>query len=118
MTGPPVPPAEPTAPYPRHPGTRVSIHVTVQDRSGHRSLTTELLQRARRAGVAGATVFRAVEGFGASGRTHRTHLVGEDAPVAVVVVDRPEVVEAFLSELGGLLDGVRVVREDVEIVEV
>jgi len=36
----------------------------------------------------------------------------------VVVVDRPEVVEAFLSELGGLLDGVLVVREDVEIVEV
>jgi PII-like signaling protein len=96
----------------------VSIHVTVHDRSGHRSLTTELLRRARGAGLAGATVFQAVEGFGASGRTHRTHLVAEDAPVTVVVVDRPEAVEAFLAGLGDLLSGVLVVTEDVDIVEV
>ncbi len=67
--------------------------------------------------MAGATVLEAAEGYGSSGRLHKTHLVGDDAPVAVVLVDRPEKIESFLGRITDILDGVLVVREDVEILD-
>ncbi|MDA8343346.1 MAG: DUF190 domain-containing protein [Actinomycetota bacterium] len=100
----------------RRPGRRLTVHCDTRDHSGRASLVTELLQRARRAGLAGATVFEAVAGFGASGRTHRTHLLSDDAPVTFVVVDTPERIDAFVEDVADLLTGVLVSIADVEIV--
>jgi PII-like signaling protein len=77
----------------------------------------DLLRRARQAGLAGATVYAAHEGYGESGRVHRVHLVLDDRPVAVVIVDQSEKVDAFLDEAADLLDDVVVVVDDIEIVE-
>jgi PII-like signaling protein len=48
---------------------------------------------------------------------HRTHLVAEDAPETVVLVDRPEAIDRFVAEMQSLLAGLLVVVDDVEIVE-
>jgi hypothetical protein len=77
----------------------------------------ELLKRAKRAELAGATVYEAEEGYAESGRVHRAHLMSDDRPVAVVIVDRSEKVEAFLDEVADLLDDVVVMVDDIEIVE-
>ncbi len=89
-----------------------------RDHAGHRSLMVELLQRAKRAGLAGATVFQAAAGYGASGRVHRTRLISEDAPIVIVIVDRPERIESFLEEASDLLAGVLVTVADVDVVEI
>jgi PII-like signaling protein len=48
------------------------------------------MHRARSFGLAGASVFRGPEGYGASSRIHSTLILGlsEDLPTAVVIVDR------------------------------
>lgn len=102
---------------PSHPATRVSIRLGIRDHARHGSLMVRLLQQARRAGLAGATAFAAAEGFGASGRIHRTRLVSPDAPVTLVIVDRPERISRFLAEAADLLEGVLVVVDDVDVVD-
>ena len=74
--------------------------------------------RARKAKLAGLTVFEANEGFGNSGVLHRSHLMSDDTPLAIVIVDAPEKIDSFVASVGGLLSGIRAVLEDVEVIEV
>ena len=86
-----------------HPGRRISILLTSHDHAHHHSLMSELVHRAHSSGMAGATVFQAQEGYGASGRLHRRHLLSDDAPVTVVIVDEPDKVDSFLNSVEDLL---------------
>lgn len=102
---------------PGRPAQRATLHISVRDHRGGRSLEVEVLKRAREAKVAGATVFEGHQGFGRSGAVHREHLLSDDRPLAVVIVDRPERIDAFLQAARPLLEGVTVTIEDVEILE-
>src|SRR5271170_8159540 len=109
----------PTAPskFPAHPAKRVTMLFNISDHAHHGSLMTKLLQRAWRAKLAGATVFEAQEGYGSSGRIHRTHLLSNDAPVTLVIIDRPDRIEAFLLDVGDLLEDVLTMVSEVEVVD-
>ncbi|MGW1597139.1 DUF190 domain-containing protein [Streptomyces sp. NPDC002343] len=84
----------------------------------HRPLYAEIVHRAHAAGLAGASVFRGIEGYGASLRIHTCRLLSlsEDLPVAVVVVDTEERIRAFLPRLGELVDGRLVTLDTCETV--
>lgn len=97
---------------------RVSVYIGEADRYGHHSLSTEIVLRAREAGLAGATVLRGIEGFGASRALHTTHLLSlsDDLPLVIVLVDDAARVEAFLPQLDDLVREGLVVVDDVEVV--
>lgn len=99
------------------PGVRLTLMMTFQDHARHRSLEMEVLKRARKAKLAGLTVFEGQEGFGGSGFVHRTHVMSDDAPLALVMIDTPEKIDVFLESIADLLEGVIAVREDVEILD-
>lgn len=100
------------------PAQRLTIFVGESDRWHHHSLTSEILHRAHRAGLAGASVFRGVSGFGASGLVHTTHVLSlsDDLPIAVVIVDAPERIAQFLPQLDELITEGLVIVDDVEVV--
>ena len=97
---------------------RLTVFVGENDTWHHRPLYSEIVHRAHAAGLAGASVFRGVEGFGASSLIHTTRLLSlsEDLPVAVVVVDTEERVRAFLPLLDEVVTGGLVVLDDCEVV--
>ena len=99
------------------PATRLTLLMTFHDHAGRKGLEMEVLRRARKARLAGLTVFEAVEGFGNSGLVHRSHLMSDDAPLAIVIVDEKKKVEAFLASIAEHLRGIRVVIDEVEIVD-
>jgi PII-like signaling protein len=109
----------PRAGYPPRCGTNPARRLTVllrsRDHVGHHSLMVELIDRARKAGLAGATALQAIDGYGRSGTMHREHLFTEDLPIAVVIVDEAARIDAFLAETAELLDSVVVLLDDVEI---
>jgi uncharacterized protein len=99
-------------------GERLTIFVGETDQYEHRPLYTEIVERAHAAGLAGATVLRGIEGFGASSHIHTTRILrlSEDLPVVIVIVDARERIEEFLPQLDGLITEGLVVREEIDIV--
>ncbi|MHB8593497.1 MAG: DUF190 domain-containing protein, partial [Acidimicrobiales bacterium] len=77
-------------------------------------------ERAREDGMAGATVWVGVEGFGTSGRirTNRFADVATGMPLAVEMIDLPERIEAFLPAVRQLAPGSLVTREQVRITRI
>ncbi|MGW3227603.1 DUF190 domain-containing protein [Kitasatospora sp. NPDC001095] len=100
------------------PALRLTVLVGESDRWHHRPLYSEIVHRARAAGLAGASVFRGIEGFGASSLVHTTRLLSlsEDLPVAVVIVDEEERVRAFLPQLDGMVAEGLVLLDRCEVV--
>ena len=98
---------------------RLTIYIGESDRHGHTPLATEIVQRAHAASLAGASVFRGVEGYGASNHIHTTRILSlsDDLPMAIVIVDRFDAIAAFLPELDELITEGLVVLEDVEVVK-
>ncbi|CAJ1494436.1 DUF190 domain-containing protein [[Mycobacterium] kokjensenii] len=100
------------------PALRLTVFVGESDTWQHKPVFSEIVHRARRAGLAGATVFRGVEGYGASSAIHTTRLLSmsEDLPVSVVIVDAPERVRAFLPQLDELVTEGLIMLDEVEVV--
>ncbi|WP_035847195.1 DUF190 domain-containing protein [Kitasatospora azatica] len=101
------------------PALRLTVLVGDTDTWHHRPLATEIVHRAHAAGLAGASVFHGVEGFGAGSAVHSARLLSmsEDLPVAVVIVDEADRVRAFLAGLTDLLTGGLVMLDEVEVVD-
>jgi PII-like signaling protein len=97
---------------------RVTVFIGEHDTWHHKPLYSEIVHRAHRAGLAGASVFRGIEGFGASSRIHTSRLLSlsEDLPVAIVIVDTEERVRAFLPQLDELVTEGLVVLDGCEVI--
>ena len=97
---------------------RLTVLVSEGHQWHHRPVFTEIVHRARAAGLAGASVFRGVEGYGASNLIHTTRLLSlsENLPVAVVIVDDAARIDAFLPQLDELVHEGLAVLEDVEVI--
>lgn len=100
------------------PALRLTIFVGEDDTWHHRPVHTEIVHRAHEAGLAGATVIRGIEGFGASSRIHTTRILSlaEDLPVAIVIVDAEERIRAFLPQLDELVTEGLVIIDPVEVI--
>lgn len=97
---------------------RLSIFVDESDHWHHKPLYVEIVHRAHKAGLAGATVIRGIEGYGATSRIHTTHplRLNDDLPLLIVVVDTEERIRSFLPRLDDLgIEGL-VALDEVEVV--
>jgi hypothetical protein len=100
------------------PAKRLTVYIGESDLHHHKPLYVEIVHRAHAAGLAGATVLRGIEGFGASRHVHTTRILSltEDLPVVVVLVDEAERIERFALELEELVTEGLVVIDDVQVV--
>lgn len=78
-------------------------------------LYSEIVHRAHKAGLAGASVFRGVEGFGASSLIHTSRILSlsEDLSVAIVIVCR---VRDFLPQLDEPVGEGSVILDECEVI--
>jgi hypothetical protein len=100
------------------PAVRLTIFVGEDDHWHHKPLYTEIVLRAHRAGLAGATVLRGIEGYGASSRIHTSRILSlsDDLPLAVIIVDAENKVRAFLPQLDELVAEGLVIIDPVEVI--
>ena len=97
---------------------RLTIFIGEDDMWHHKPLYHEIVHRARSAGLAGASVLRGIEGYGASSRVHTTRLLSlsQDLPIAVVIVDQDERIRGFLPQLDELVTEGLVILDPVEVI--
>ena len=82
-------------------GHLLRIFVGESDKHEGKPLYEWLVLKAREHGLAGATVLRGIEGFGAHSRLHTAKILrlSEDLPIVVEIVDTREKIEAFMPEV-------------------
>ena len=100
------------------PALRLMVLIKESDQWHHRSLYTEIVHRAHAAGLAGASVFHGIEGFGKSEHIHTARILSlsDELPCAVVIVDRENKIRDFLPVLDELVTEGLVTVEPVEVV--
>ena len=101
-------------------GLQLCIFVHEGLRHGPQPLYEALVRLARQQGLAGATVYRGIEGFGPHRHVHTARLldVSDDLPMIVEIVDQAEAVQAFLLLLEGMVPHGATTLEPVEILKV
>jgi PII-like signaling protein len=99
-------------------GQLLRIFVGESDRWHGRPLYEAIVRTARELGLAGATVLRGLEGFGAHSRIHTAKLLrlSEDLPIVIEIVDRPERIEAILPALDRMVGEGLITLERVRII--
>ncbi|HEX9854676.1 MAG TPA: DUF190 domain-containing protein [Acidimicrobiia bacterium] len=93
------------------------IFIGESDSHEGRPLYEAIVATLRRAGLAGATVLRGIEGFGKSSRLHTAHILrlSEDLPIVIECVDTAPKIEAILPELEAMIGDGLVTIERVEV---
>ncbi len=96
---------------------RVRMYLAESTRIGHQPAYVAIVELLRKEGAHGATVFRAIEGFGATGHVHVAHLVDvADVPVLLEWIDTAAEVARLLPRVEALLTHGFVTVDDTEIV--
>lgn len=100
------------------PALRLTIFVGEFDKWDHKPLYTEIVHRAHAAGLAGATVLRGLEGYGASNHIHTARILSlsEGLPIVILIADAADRIRGFLPELDELITEGLVLLDEVEVI--
>jgi hypothetical protein len=104
-------------------GKLLRIFVGESDQCQGRPLYEAIVLKARELGLAGATVWRGIEGYGARSRIHTTKILrlSEDLPILIEIVDSEEKIRAALGAFDTLMEqaggGGLITLEKAEIIK-
>jgi uncharacterized protein len=95
------------------------IHFGENDMWQGKPLHRAIVEKCKELDIAGATVLRGIEGYGASTLIHRPHRLSfsSDAPVMVSVVDSEEKIRQLLPFLDEMLRDGLIATSDVEVIK-
>lgn len=95
----------------------VTIYVNGTDQYEGRPLYSAIVQICQQHGVAGASVIRCDEGYGASRQLHTTRLLelSEDLPIRIEIVDIKERIDAVLPDLEKMVGEGLITFRDVHV---
>jgi len=97
--------------------SQLTIYVCDNAVHHHKPLCDVIVQRAREAGLAGATVLRGIEGFGRAGDIHTARIldVSDHLPISIVIVDDDSRLRDFVRDNDDALHGRLVTLDHLEI---
>ena len=94
------------------------LHIDESDRHEGTPLYEAIVDRCRQLKIAGATVFRGLEGFGESAGIHRRHVIAKDQPVVVTIVDTADNPARLIPEVEAMMDSGMIATSDVECIRI
>ena len=99
------------------PALIVRIYIGEADRHGSKPLYQAIVEMLRERGVAGATVLRGIEGFGANAHLHTTRLLrlSEDLPIVIEAIDEEARLRAVLPDVDAMVGDGLITIEPIEV---
>jgi PII-like signaling protein len=101
-----------------YPAKLLRIHISESDRFAGKPLFEAIVAKCRELKIAGATVFRGLEGYGETAEMHRAHLVRHDQPIIITVVDSAENLALLVPAVETMMDTGLMAVSDVQAVRV
>jgi uncharacterized protein len=93
------------------------IHFGEDDKWQNKPLYEAIVIKCRELDIAGATVFRGIEGYGASTLIHKRHLLrSSDRPIMVSVIDTEEKIRSLIPALDEMVDEGLIAMSEVEVI--
>ena len=94
------------------------IHFGEADKWQGKPLHEAIFAKCMELGIAGATVFRGIEGYGSSTRIrHTSHWkFSGDAPIMLSIVDKEEQINRLIPHLDAMVEEGLIVMSDVEVI--
>lgn len=100
------------------PGRILRILISESDRHQGKPLFEAIIAKCHELQIAGATVFRGLEGYGESAELHHAHLVRHDQPIAITIVDTAENLARLVPAVEEMIDTGVLAISDVEMIRV
>jgi PII-like signaling protein len=100
------------------PAKLLRLHLTERDRLGGKPLYQAIVERCREMKIAGATVFRGLEGYGDTAEIHRPHILTHDLPIVVQIVDSAENIQRLLPVVEEMMDKGLIAISDVNMLRI
>jgi uncharacterized protein len=97
------------------PAKLLRLHFTERDRYQGKPLYEAIVHKCHELKIAGATVFRGLEGYGDTAEIHRSHILTHDLPILVQIVDTEENIQRLLPILEEMMDKGLIAMSDVNI---
>ena len=99
-------------------GKLLRIFIGESDTWHGKPLYQAIIERARERDLAGATVIRGIEGFGAESHLHTARILrlSEDLPILIEIVDTEQKVSEFLPSVDEMVTEGLLTMETVEVV--
>ena len=94
------------------------LHFGESDQYQGQPLYEAIVQRCKELKIAGATVFRGLEGYGETAEIHRHHLTRKDQPIVVTIVDTPENLGRLIPEVEEMMDTGMIATSEVEYMRI
>ncbi|MGO9255581.1 MAG: DUF190 domain-containing protein [Bryobacteraceae bacterium] len=94
------------------------LHFGESDRYRGKPLYEAIVHRCMELKIAGATVFRGLEGYGETAEIHRHHLTRKDQPIIVTIVDTPENLARLIPEVEDMMDTGMIATSDVDYMRI
>ena len=94
------------------------IHFGEADKWQGKPLHEAIVAKCVELGLAGATVFRGIEGYGASSRIHHSShwKFSKDSPIMLTVIDREEQIEKLIPHLDVMVQEGLIAMSRVEVI--
>ena len=99
-------------------GTLLRIFIGESDRHDGKPLHEVIVHLARSQNMAGCTVIKGFEGFGANSRIHTSKIlrISDDLPLIIEIVDAKDKIDQFLPQLDGIVKEGLVTLEKAQVV--
>ena len=100
------------------PAKMLRIHFGEDDKWQGKPLYEAIVAKCREIGMAGAIVYRGIEGYGSSTRIHRAGhwTFSKDAPIMLSVIDTREQIEKLVPHLDEMVQEGLIAMSDVEVI--
>jgi PII-like signaling protein len=100
------------------PAKILRLHFSESDKYQGKPLYEAIVQKCRDLSIAGATVFRGLEGYGETAEIHRHHLIMRDQPIVVTIIDSEENIQRLVPVLEEMVDTGLIAISDVQAVRI
>ncbi len=92
------------------------IHVGENDEWENRPLYEAIVAKCKELGMAGAIVYKGLEGYGSGARIRDSGVLSLDAPIMLSIIDTEEQIERFLPQLDAMVGEGLIAMSCVEII--